>query len=192
MKKFVPLKRFENTYEINKLGEIRSIDRITTTKGSNGRNDYKVFRKGVSIKRFINDSGYLITSLNVDGKKYSEYIHKLVYDTFVGIKDYNNDVDHLDHNKLNCSLDNLEEISHRENIKRMRAFYGTEAKPKIKTSRRKYTLDEMQLVLEKLKYSSMCQVSKEYGLSDKGLSKRLESVGLPYKMKDIKKYFEDN
>lgn len=186
------MKRFEDTYEINKLGEIRSIDRITTTKGSNGRNDYKVFRKGVSIKGFVNDSGYLSISLNVRGKKYSEYVHKLVYDTFVGIKDYNNDIDHIDHNKLNCCLNNLEEVSHKENIKRMRAFYGTEAKPKIKVDRRKYTLDEMQLVLEKLKYSSMCQVAKEYGLSDKGLSKRLESVGLPYKMKDIKKYFEDN
>lgn len=191
-KEFFPLKRYEGIYEVNTDGDIRSVDRMVITKEYNEKNPYTSCRKGVLKKSSQNGSGYLQIGLSLNGKEYKEYVHRLVYDTFIGIKDKKNDIDHLDHNKLNCSLDNLEEVTHEENMRRMRKFYSIEAKPKEKKSRRTYTYDEMQLVLEKLKYSSMCQVAKEYGLSDKGLSKRLESVGLPYKMKDIKKYFEDN
>lgn len=191
-KEFFPLKRYEGIYEINTDGDIRSVDRIITTKGSNGRDSYTSHQKGVPMKSFQNGSGYLQIRLNVNGKGYQEYVHCLVYDTFIGIKDKKNDIDHLDHNKLNCSLDNLEEITHKENMRRMRKFYGIEAKPKEKKSRRTYTYDEMEKVLERLKTESMSKVCKDYGLSDKGLSKRLKSVGLPYQMKEIKKYFNNN
>ena len=191
-KEFFPLKRFEGRYEINIDGDIRSVDRVITTKGYNGKESYTSHKKGVPIKSFVNGSGYLQIGLYINGKCHREYIHRLVYDTFIGIKDENNDIDHLDHNKLNCSLNNLEEITHRENVQRRHKFYGTEAKPKEKKSRRTYTYDEMKEVLERLRNEPMCKVCKDYGISDIGLSKRLKSVGLPYRMKEIKKYFNNN
>lgn len=191
-KKFFPLKRYEGLYEINTKGDIRSIDRMVTTKGHNGTSSYTSHRKGVLKKSSQNSSGYLQIHLSINGKEYREYVHRLVYDTFIGIKDKKNDIDHLDHNKLNCSLENLEEVTHEENMRRMRKFYGIEAKPKEKKSRRTYTYDEMKEALERLRVEPMSKVCKDYGLSDKGLSKRLESVGLPYQMKEIKKYFNNN
>ena len=166
--------------------------RIITTKGSNGRDSYTSRQKGVPRRSFQNGSGYLQIGLHVNGKCKMEYVHCLVYDTFIGIEDKKNDIDHLDHNKLNCSLDNLEEITHKENVRRMRRFYGTEAKPKEKKSRRTYTYDEMKEAHERLRVEPMSKVCKDYGISDKGLSKRLESVGLPHQMKEIKKYFNNN
>ena len=191
-KEFFPLKRYEGFYEINTNGDIRSVDRIIITKGYNGKGSYASHQKGVLRKSYQNGSGYLQIKLYINGKEYQEYVHRLVYDTFIGIKDKKNDIDHLDHNKLNCSLENLEEITHKENMRRMRKFYGIEAKPKEKKSRRTYTYDEMEKVLERLKTEPMSKVCKDYGLSDKGLSKRLKSVGLPYQMKEIKKYFNNN
>ena len=191
-KEFFPLKGYEGFYEINTNGDIRSVDRIITTKGYNGKGSYTSHQKGVPRRSFQNGSGYLQIKLYINGKEYREYVHRLVYDTFIGIKEKKNDIDHLDHNKLNCSLSNLEEITHKENMRRMRKFYGIEAKPKEKKSRRTYTYDEMEKVLERLKTEPMSKVCKDYGLSDKGLSKRLKSVGLPYQMKEIKKYFNNN
>lgn len=191
-KEFFPLKRYEGLYEINTKGDIRSIDRMVAVKGSNGRDSYTSRQKGVLRKSFQNGSGYLQIGLHINGKCKMEYVHCLVYDTFIGIEDKKNDIDHLDHNKLNCSLDNLEEITHKENVRRMRRFYGTEAKPKEKKSRRTYTYDEMKEALERLRVEPMSKVCKDYGISDKGLSKRLESVGLPHQMKEIKKYFNNN
>ena len=191
-KEFFPLKGYEGFYEINTSGNIRSVDRIIITKGYGGKESYTSHKKGVPIKNFVNGSGYLQIRLSVNGKSYQEYVHCLVYDTFIGIKDKKNDIDHLDHNKLNCSLDNLEEITHKENMRRMRKFYGIEAKPKEKKSRRTYTYDEMKEVLERLRTEPMSKVCKDYEISDKGLSKRLKSVGLPYQMKEINKYFNNN
>lgn len=195
-KEFFPLKGYEGLYEINTKGDIRSIDRMGTTKGYNGTSSYDSYRKGVLKKSSQNGSGYLQMHLSVNGKEYREYVHRLVYDTFIGIKDKKNDIDHLDHNKLNCSLENLEEVTHEENMRRMRKFYGIEAKPKHelkeKKSRRTYTYDEMEKVLERLRTEPMSKVCKDYGISDKGLSKRLKSVGLPYQMKEINKYFNNN
>lgn len=191
-KEFFPLKRYEGFYEINTNGDIRSVDRIITTKGYNGKGSYTSHQKGVLRKSYQNGSGYLQIKLYINGKEYQEYVHRLVYDTFIGIKDKKNDIDHLDHNKLNCSLENLEEITHKENMRRMRKFYGIEARPKEKKSRRTYTYDEMKKVLERLRTEPMSKVCKDYGLSDKGLSKRLKSVGLPYQMKEINKYFNNN
>lgn len=191
-KEFFPLKGYEGFYEINTNGDIRSVDRVITTKGYNGKGSYTSHQKGVLRKSYQNGSGYLQIKLYINGKEYQEYVHRLVYDTFIGNKDKKNDIDHLDHNKLNCSLENLEEITHKENMRRMRKFYGIEARPKEKKSRRTYTYDEMKKVLERLRTEPMSKVCKDYGLSDKGLSKRLKSVGLPYQMKEINKYFNNN
>lgn len=191
-KEFFPLKRYEGAYEVNTDGDIRSVDRMVITKGYNETNPYTSCRKGVLRKTSQNGSGYLQIGLSLNGKEYKEYVHRLVYDTFIGIKDKKNDIDHLDHNKLNCSLDNLEEVTHEENMRRMRKFYSIEAKPKEKKSRRTYTYDEMEKVLERLRTEPMSKVCKDYGISDKGLSKRLKSVGLPCQMKEINKYFNNN
>jgi len=180
------------------MENIRSVDRMVITKGYNEKNPYTSCRKGVLKKSSQNGSGYLQIGLSLNGKEYKEYVHRLVYDTFIGIKDKKNDIDHLDHNKLNCSLDNLEEVTHEENMRRMRKFYSIERKPKPKhepkekKSRRTYTYDEMEKVLERIRTEPMNKVCKDYGISDKGLSKRLKSVGLPYKMKEINKYFNNN
>ena len=147
-KEFFPLKGYEGFYEINTNGDIRSVDRIITTKGYNGKGSYTSHQKGVPRRSFQNGSGYLQIKLYINGKEYREYVHRLVYDTFIGIKE--------------------------------------------KKSRRTYTYDEMEKVLERLKTEPMSKVCKDYGLSDKGLSKRLKSVGLPYQMKEIKKYFNNN
>lgn len=67
-----PVKGYEGLYEVSDLGNVRSLDRyIETEKG-------KQFRKGVSLKPFNNNDGYL--TVDICGKKY--LVHRLVADAF--------------------------------------------------------------------------------------------------------------
>ena len=60
--------------------------------------------------------GYLGVSLRFQGKTYSRYIHRLVAEHFLTIIE-DCEVNHIDGNKLNNNLSNLEWISHTDNIK---------------------------------------------------------------------------
>lgn len=113
---FVPVSDYEGLYKINEIGEVRSVHRIY--KDSIGR--ARTVNEHV-VKPCVNKSGYKTLGLYKDGKRTTEYVHKLVYASFnhlthEGISEI--DIDHIDGNKLNCHLDNLEAVSHKENIHR--------------------------------------------------------------------------
>lgn len=65
-----------------------------------------------------NDSMYKQYRLRVDGKYITRYQHRLLAETFIPNPDNLPVVDHIDGNKGNNSLDNLEWVSRSENTKR--------------------------------------------------------------------------
>ena len=92
---------FEGKYQVSNLGNVRSLryNKITVLK--------QVFRK----------DGYKAISLRDLGTVKTTTIHKLVYETFneVVLKGYYYHVDHIDDNRSNNNLCNLQFISAREN-----------------------------------------------------------------------------
>lgn len=109
---FRPIPGFENHYEINRIGEIRSIARITVCKN----------KKVLKIKQVIiktkedHRSGYLVVSLHRSVKKTTtQYVHRLVAKTFIPNPQNKPLVNHLDGDKLNASVDNLEWVTYAEN-----------------------------------------------------------------------------
>lgn len=107
---FKPICGFEH-YSVSNTGKCRSEDMAFVRK--NGR---KFTRKGTLLKYYLNKDGYRFVDLYKNKKRYRFMIHRLVYSTFVGDIDKNLVIDHIDHNKENNNLDNLQQISHRENI----------------------------------------------------------------------------
>jgi len=88
-------------YEISSFGKIKSL--------KNG---------GVRIlKPSINSNGYYIISLCIDGISYKKKIHQLVAKVFLGHNACGMElvINHIDFNKLNNNVSNLEIISQREN-----------------------------------------------------------------------------
>lgn len=84
-------------------------------------NTGRIRRKGSSKdKALINTKGYLTTTLYMNGKGKHERVNRLVAREFVYNPDpvNRNVVDHLDENKHNNNADNLEWVTHSENIKR--------------------------------------------------------------------------
>jgi hypothetical protein len=88
-------------YEINKLGQIRSL-RSKTKK---------------NLKPVDNGLGYKRVSLTKDGEAVSYYIHRLVAQTFLPNPENKPEVNHLNGKKDDNRLENLEWSTKAENLK---------------------------------------------------------------------------
>lgn len=107
---FFKIPNYENAYEINILGVVRSIDRIVVNKHGH---IYNI--KGKLLKQTIDGHGYYKVGLSVDNKLKNIRVHSLLAATFLSNKDNNVLVRHLDDNKLNNSLCNLAWGTFKEN-----------------------------------------------------------------------------
>ena len=103
------IKGYEGLYQISSDGKIYSKDRYV--KGRYG----KRLIKGKLIKTYLDRNGYERVDLYKDNHASKCKVHRLVLITFdKERKDL--DVNHIDGNKLNNSIDNLEWCTRKENI----------------------------------------------------------------------------
>lgn len=99
---------YEGIYQASSLGRIKSLPRIihvTRSSYRTGSYSYTVQEKimSPSIR-----TGYLGITLTKSDKKYNCLIHRLVAKTFLPEYSDNLEVNHIDENKLNNCLKNLE------------------------------------------------------------------------------------
>ena len=66
------------------------------------------------LSQHIHKTGYVIVSFNGRNK----YLHRIVWQAFVGDVPEGYEIDHVDCNKMNNALYNLELVTHQENMKR--------------------------------------------------------------------------
>lgn len=87
-------------------------------------NDGRVFNLSKNIELHQEKSGnyYRVTcQYNLNGKHF--LVHRMVWEAFNGEIPEGYDIDHLDGNPKNNSLNNLEMVTHQENIKRRKMDY---------------------------------------------------------------------
>lgn len=99
--KWVPVKGYEGLYEINEKSEVRSLS---------NRNYLKI------MPQRIDRGGYLTTRLSKKGKDSTVYIHRLLGFAFISNPLNKAFINHKDGNKLNNDLNNLEWVTHSENM----------------------------------------------------------------------------
>lgn len=113
---------FDGLYEASDDGRIRSATRkITSCTGQ----EYIHF--GKELKPNVVKNGYSIVHLMKDGSRQARYIHRLVAETFIPNETNLPTVNHIDGNKKNCNVQNLEWSSYSGNNQHA---YDTGLKPR--------------------------------------------------------------
>ena len=102
---------YEGYYEVSNLGNVRAVDRIITRIDGVS---YKKCRK--SMAKVLNDDGYPTVKLSKNGKSTRIAVHRLVAMAFVPNPDELPEVNHIDFDRTNVKADNLEWVSHKDNI----------------------------------------------------------------------------
>lgn len=93
---------------------------IVNTKQCPTNHSYSITKDGrvysYHSKRYLRqaDNGYGYKFVNIGGK--SQYVHRLVAMAYLGIPDDKHEVNHIDGNKSNNTLDNLEWVTHSSNL----------------------------------------------------------------------------
>ena len=98
-----PVIGYEGLYEVSSYGRVRSLDRYVKGKGES-----YWLRKGKVLSPEKNKDGYLLVSLCCNGKRYLRTVHRLIAQAFIPNPDNLPEVNHLDEDKTNNRVDNLE------------------------------------------------------------------------------------
>ena len=103
---------FEGYYEVSNLGNVKRKKNKTIYK--DGRNAY--FSETV-LKKATTKKGYEMVYLSVKSKKHSKLVHRLIANTFIPNPLNKKTVNHIDCDKKNNRVDNLEWLTNKENMK---------------------------------------------------------------------------
>ena len=94
------IKGYEGLYQVSNLGRVKSLK----------------FDKERVLKQFPNKHGYLLVSLCKTGKQKSFAVHRLVALQFIPKVENKPEVNHVDEDKTNNMVSNLEWCTRKENV----------------------------------------------------------------------------
>jgi len=102
------IKNYEGFYAITESGEIWSCKhKVRRFKG----------KAGHFIKPWLNHNGYMVVNLFISGVRKGGRVHRLVAEAFIQNPDNKPQVNHIDGNKLNNNVANLEWCTNEENLR---------------------------------------------------------------------------
>jgi len=102
-------------YEVSNLGRVRSVGRYVYNSPTSER----FLKPRLLEPKKPNSNGYLRINISKENKKKTIQIHQLVYHSFNGTSPKKHMVvDHIDGNKLNNRLSNLQFITHTQNCEK--------------------------------------------------------------------------
>lgn len=144
---------YEGSYIVSNTGIVKSVDRF------NIKNQYI---KGKELTLQTNHGGYITAAMYKNGKVKVKFVHRIVAEAFIHNPDNKPYVNHLDETRDNNNVDNLEWVTHEENIN-----YGTRTK-KAAAARSLAIIARGNGIVKK--FSSTKSAAKELGISQGNLS----------------------
>lgn len=106
---------FESYYQISNTGLVKGLKR----KIYHSKKDFIIIPE-IELKQSISTSGYKIICLQKGGKKKTKYIHRLVGLHFILNPFNKRTLNHIDGNKFNNTVSNLEWATYSENMRHAR------------------------------------------------------------------------
>ena len=104
---------YEGLYQVSNLGRVKSMERVIHFPANHRNKAYSRIQKE-RIVRPITMGGYL--GFNVGNKK-KMYVHRAVALAFIPNPDNKTDVNHIDGDKYNNQLENLEWVTRKGNMR---------------------------------------------------------------------------
>lgn len=102
---------YEGLYQVSNYGRVKSLEREYTDC-----NGVTYHIKGRIMKLALNHKGYLIVHLSNNHNDENRLVHRLVADAFIPVVIGKNQINHIDGNKLNNNVLNLEWCTNSENM----------------------------------------------------------------------------
>ena len=150
MSEFIHMLGFKGVLEINTIGEIKSLARSGTPE--------KILKSSVGTR------GYLRVSFRVFGKQYTKNVHRLLAENFIENPDNLPCVNHIDGNKLNNSIENLEWCSYSHNVKH--AYDNGLATPYLGSKGTGLTTNDVLRIVElKSKGETLRKIANDFNVS---------------------------
>jgi hypothetical protein len=163
------IKDYEGIYQVSNFGNVKSLDREVAP---NNRVPY--WRKGKICKQSKSNLGYMTVGFTVNTIKVNKYVHRLVAEAFIANMNDYPQVNHIDCDKTNNRMYNLEWCTNSQNhihatknglnkLHLHRVAYSGE-----KNGRSLLTKEQVLEIKQKYipyKYSAK-KLSKEYNVSE--------------------------
>ena len=108
--KWSPVKGYEGLYEASSAGVIRSVDRVSP----HPKGDLRI--QGRLMKFYVMNQGYMVVTLCKLGAPKKLLVHRVVAEAFLQVDDKRGFVNHIDGNRKNNALLNLEFCTSTENM----------------------------------------------------------------------------
>lgn len=144
-----------------------------------------VYNNEKQLKQRIDKDGYRTIILWKNNKPYFRRVHRLVAEAFIPNPENKQQVNHIDENKTNNMVSNLEWMTAKENIN-----YGTRTERQIKTQR-KIQKSKAIICSNGVEYDSIKGCARELKLDDGSIVKVLKGKrktcgGYTFKYKEVK------
>lgn len=175
---YIPVKGYEGLYEVSNIGNVRSLDRIKEVFHYGKITNHKFHGRQLALcvcKPKGRNTGYYRVMLSGKGT----YVHTIVANSFIDNPENKKQVNHIDGNKLNNRVDNLEWCTASENVKhafKMGLKIHTEKQRKL-SSERRLGIDGLgKIVLDTemgIYYESGSQAAKAINLRPMTLNTRI-------------------
>lgn len=174
-KKWKPVFNYEGLYEVNQYGDVRSL-----------RRNNKLMTK------MVNKWGYVTVGLRKNHEYKTKTVHRLVMQSFTNRLGKSFQVNHLDGNKENNHLSNLEWCTTSENIKHAYRIGLKKGKPGLSNPFSK--LNRKQILKIRAAYIpgkiSQMFLAHKYGVCQKTISSLV--TNMTYKDKSLLAHEEGN